>query len=49
MDKNRYEVILGLEVEGFDDSDCQIVIQDYLGVGSLDEYIKIKSIKIIPR
>jgi len=46
MEKNKYKVTLGLEVEGFDDGDCQIVIQDYLGVGSLDEYIKIKSIKI---
>lgn len=46
MDKYKFVVTLGVEVEAFDESDAKTVIGDYLNPGPLDDIIVIKTIKI---
>jgi hypothetical protein len=46
MDKNRYQVVLTVDVESFDSTDAQIIINDYLGPGVMDSCLTIVSTKI---
>ena len=46
MEKNRYEVVLKVDVESFDPTDGEIIINDYLGPGAMDSCLTIVSIKV---
>jgi len=46
MEKKRYEVVLKVDVESFDTTDAQIIINDYLGPGAMDSCLTIVSTKI---